>query len=133
VYRSSPPNGATFYNQVRWTLLHDLDTDTLVQNIKEQTGKFPHSHVDKDHQSGTEPLDISYTFSHPDGCGIDVALKAGQTREICLQATHQQNSSRWLQFYHAHQLFSPKKIVAMLNDKLSPRHIWQIIDEASMP
>ena len=124
------------YDHFRWTLFHDLDTDAIVQQIKEQTGKFPHQYIDlTGFHFVTEPLDISYTFSHPDGRGMCVALKEGQTREICLEATHQEsNSSRWLlgqiAFYHAHQVFSPQKIMAMLNGKILPKHIWQLIDEA---
>lgn len=122
------------YDQCRWTLLHDMDTDTVVQKINEHTGKVPSSYTNITlGYFGTEDLDISYTLSHPDGRGMCVALKAGQTREICLQASYQRPFRLELgeaAFYHAHQMFSPQKIMSMLTGKIPPRHIWQLIDEA---
>lgn len=123
------------YRAIQWTLLDDLNILVLGRQIHEQMGRpyinptqiensyhveYPLYRIDE-RRTMLNPISITLTSKGPSSLG-GPSLPA----RVCL--IH--DNPPFQGFYHAHTLFSVRKIISILRGEIPYKEIEQLINEA---
>ncbi len=130
--------GRIHYQAIQWTLLDDLNIPVLARQIHEKMGR-PYFHAtqvetahhveyrlydSQERQYIRHPITVTLTSRGP-------ASPSGPPLPARVALIH--DNPPYFGFFHAHRLFSVRKILAILRGELPYKEIQQLIDEACAP
>lgn len=118
------------YKTLQWTLPKELNLTGLLTHIYEQTGKLPFSPTDIYRST---PTSIEYRiFDESKQHGVKVSFSSQTSRSLArIRLTRDTTMDG--SFYRAHQLFSIRTILSILQGEIPFKQVAQLVEDACSP